>query len=144
MRIYNGKNSQVDMPLNGNLRLTVPSHSVCKPFSATDQFLEMIVSSFDDTELAIICDGIIEWNQCARIQALQPMLVQTLDQAVQRFSEPEKEIVIEEKDAIEETPTKDTEEVEEKKKSPRSIRLKKEASGGIFLKRKKKEEAEEE
>lgn len=142
MRVYNGKNSQVDMPLNGNLRLTIPSHSVCKPFSATDQFLEMIVSNYDDTELAIICDGVIEWNQCARIQALQPMLVQTLDQAVQRFSEPEKENMIEEKDAIEETPI---EEVEEKKKVPRSIRLKKDgASGGIFLKRKKKEEAEEE
>lgn len=141
MRIYNGKNSQVDMPLNGNLRLTIPSHSVCKPFSATDQFLEMIVSNYDDTELAVVCDGVIEWNQCARIQALQPMLVQTLDEAVQRFSKPEKENMIEEKDAIEETPA---EEVEEKKRAPRSIRLKKEASGGIFLKRKKKEEVEEE
>ena len=132
MRVYNGKNSQVDMPLNGNLRLTIPSHSVCKPFSATDQFLEMIVSNYDDTELAIVCDGVIEWNQCARIQALQPMLVQTLDEAVQRFSKPEKENMIEEKDAIEETPVKEVEE----KKVPRSIRLKKEASGGIFLKRK--------
>lgn len=140
MRVYNGKNSQVDMPLNGNLRLTIPSHSVCKPFSATDQFLEMIVSNYDDTELAIVCDGVIEWNQCARIQALQPMLVQTLDEAVQRFSKPEKENMIEEKDAIEETPVKEVEE----KRAPRSIRLKKEASGGIFLKRKKKEEAEEE
>ena len=87
MRIYNGKKSQVDLPL-ATQRLSIPSHSVSKDFMPNNEFLSLLASSYDDTELALIVSGPYEINMCANIPAVVTLVVQSLDEAIARFNPP--------------------------------------------------------
>lgn len=87
MRIYNGKNSQVDLPL-ATQRISIPAHSVSKDFMPNNEFLSLLASSYDDKELALIVSGPYEINMCANIPAIVTLVVQSLDEAVARFNAP--------------------------------------------------------
>lgn len=95
MRIYNGKNSQLDLPLSGAARLVVPAHSVSKDFLPSDYFLTMIAQCYEDKDLALIVSGPWEINMCAKNPACNPMVVNTLDEAIERFNpQPKEEKVV--------------------------------------------------
>lgn len=95
MRIYNGKNSQLDLPLSGATRLVVPAHSVSKDFLPSDYFLTMIAQCYEDKDLALIVSGPWEINMCAKNPACNPMVVNTLDEAIERFNpQPKEEKVV--------------------------------------------------
>lgn len=114
MRIYNGKNSQVELPL-ATQRITIGPNSVSKDIMPNVEMLQLISTSFVDTEIALIVSGPSELNLCAGVPACTPLVVQSLDEAVIRFkgTEPEKK---EEKPVVEEPKKEEVvEEVPEKK-----------------------------
>lgn len=90
MRIYNGTNSQIDMPLTGTQRITIPAHSVSGDIMASSDFLSLLVSSYDYSELALIVSGPYELNLCAQVSGSVGFVVQSLDEAIERF-QPKKE-----------------------------------------------------
>lgn len=95
MRIYNGKNSQLDLPLSGAARLVVPALSVSKDFLPSDYFLTMIAQCYEDKDLALIVSGPWEINMCAKNPACNSMVVNTLDEAIERFNpQPKEEKVV--------------------------------------------------
>jgi hypothetical protein len=110
MRIYNGKNSQVELPL-ATQRITIGPNSVSKDIMPNVEMLQLISTSFVDTEIALIVSGPSELNLCAGVPACTPLVVQSLDEAVIRFkgTAPEKK---EEKPVVEE-PKKEEVVVEE-------------------------------
>ena len=116
MRIYNGKNSQVELPL-ATQRITIGPNSVSKDIMPNVEMLQLISTSFVDTEIALIVSGPSELNLCAGVPACTPLVVQSLDEAVIRFkgTAPEKK---EEKPVVEEPKKEEVvveEEVPEKK-----------------------------
>lgn len=115
MRIYNGKNSQVELPL-ATQRITIGPNSVSKDIMPNVEMLQLISTSFVDTEIALIVSGPSELNLCAGVPACTPLVVQSLDEAVIRFkgTTPEKK---EEKPVVEEPKKEEVvvEEVPEKK-----------------------------
>lgn len=116
MRIYNAKKSQMDLPIGSNTRLTIPSHSVSKDIMPSDDFLTLVASTFDETEIALIVAGAFEINMCAKNPACTPLVCQSLDEAIERFNPTPKEeevkpevVEVEEEAApIENTDTEDT------------------------------------
>lgn len=100
----------MDLPIGSNTRLTIPSHSVSKDIMPSDDFLTLVASTFDETEIALIVAGAFEINMCAKNPACTPLVCQSLDEAIERFNPTPKEEVkpkveVEEKTA----PSDDTE-----------------------------------
>jgi hypothetical protein len=114
MRIYNGKNSQLDLPLSGATRLVVPALSVSKDFLPSDYFLTMIAQCYEDKDLALIVSGPWEINMCAKNPACSPMVVNTLDEAIERFNPQPKEEKVVARDEVEAEPEVVRAEKEEK------------------------------
>lgn len=85
MRIYNGKNSQVDLPL-ASQRITIEPMSVSKDIMPSSELLDLLSMSFDDSEIALIVSGPSEINLCAKTPACAPLVVQSLDEALIRFN----------------------------------------------------------
>lgn len=131
MRIYNGKNSQVNLPLAAQ-RISIEPMSVSKDIMPSSELLDILSMSFDDSEIALIVSGPSELNLCAKTPACAPLVVQSLDEALIRFNkaedkseDTETEEVVKEEEPVEETsesePDKDIQtekdEVEEPKNS---------------------------
>lgn len=118
MRIYNGKNSQVDIPL-ATQRVTIGPKSVSKDLMPSTEMLQLLSTSFDDSEIALIVSGPTELNLCAGVPSCTPLVVQSLDEALVRFNggdvkpepKPEKkeDPVVEEMEEKEEEPEKKVE-----------------------------------
>lgn len=104
MRIYNGKNSQVDLPV-ATQRISIAPHMVSGDIMPNTELLSLIATSFDDTELALIIAGPAELNMCANVPAVTPLVVQSLEEAVKRFTPTIEEEKKEEPEAIPETHT---------------------------------------
>lgn len=105
----------MDLPIGSNTRLTIPSHSVSKDIMPSDDFLTLVASTFDETEIALIVAGAFEINMCAKNPACTPLVCQSLDEAIERFNPTPKEEVKPEVEVeatvvapIENTDTEDT------------------------------------
>lgn len=85
MRIYNGTKAMLDIPLVGSQRISIGPESVSKDFMPSEDFLKLMVTAYDDSEIALIVSGPYEVNMCAQIPALVTLTVQTIDQALERF-----------------------------------------------------------
>ena len=87
MRIYNGTDMQIDLPLiGGDQRLTIPSHSVTTDFMPNAEFLSMVVGSDNYDELALIVSGPFEISMCSKVSGSVGFVVQSLDEAIERFT----------------------------------------------------------
>lgn len=137
MRIYNATGSLQRIPLNpklgGTQKIEVSPNTVSTSFMPSTDFLSMMVSIFSPSEVAFIVSGPFEINMCANIPVTAAYVVQSIDEAVQRFAKPEepttpvaaepvsepdpviKEVVSEEPVVVEETPVTEpvTEEIKE-------------------------------
>lgn len=117
MRIFNGTRKSIDMPLSGIQRLQIAPHSVSQEFMPNSEFLSLLVSSYDYSEIALIVSGPYEINMCSSVSGSVGFVVQSLEEAIERFSpkdttpQPSKLEVIEEK--APETPKEIKEEAEE-------------------------------
>jgi len=121
-RIYNGKNSQVNLPLAAQ-RISIEPMSVSKDIMPSSELLDLLSMSFDDSEIALIVSGPSELNLCAKTPACAPLVVQSLDEALIRFNKAEdkSEDTETEEETSESEPDKDIQtekdEVEEPKNS---------------------------
>lgn len=91
MRIYNGKDSLVCLPLNANQRISIDPHSVSGDFLPTTEFITMVISAYHTDELALIVASSFEINICANIVGAVLYVVQSLDEAISRFAVPKEE-----------------------------------------------------
>lgn len=97
MRIYNGTKSQLDLPLNGIHRITIAPRSVSGDFLPSNSFLSLLVTSFDYSDIAIIVSGPYEISMCAGVSGTVGFVVQSLEEAIERFAEKTPKVVEEEK-----------------------------------------------
>ena len=118
MRIYNGKKSSIDLPLTFGQYIHIDPKSVSKDFMANNKFLAEIVTAFEPSEIALIVGGVYELNMCAAMPALTPLIVQSLDEAIERFNKKVEEK--KEEEVKEEIPTSEdvVEEEEVKEENP--------------------------
>lgn len=119
MRIYNGKKSSLTIPLSGNQRLSIPSHSVSTDFMPNKEFLSLIVTSYDYDEIALIVSGPFEIAMCSQVSGCTGFVTQSLEEAIAKFSPKEDEPVEFPKEPIkEEAPAPTEQPVEEKTEAP--------------------------
>ena len=88
MRVYNAKKAQIDFPLAGDTRVTVPGFSVSRDLLPNEQFLTMICQSFEPDEIALIVSGPFEVGLCGKNPTVTPFIVNSLDEAIKRFNTP--------------------------------------------------------
>jgi len=91
MRIYNGKDSLVCLPLNANQRISIDPHSVSGDFLPSTEFITTVISAYNTDELALIVSSSFEINICANIVGAVLYVVQSLDEAISRFAIPKEE-----------------------------------------------------
>ena len=139
MRIFNGTNSQVNLPFVGKERISIEPMSVSGNIGCTNELISLIVTSYTTDELAIVVAGPYELSMTSSNPVAVNYVVQSLDEAIQRFAgkkeeeEPKKvEEVKAEERTEEDTPAKEhlkeevlNEEVEEELPKKRTIRVKK-------------------
>ena len=90
MRIYNGKKSNLEMPLGNGQKIVVGPQSVSGDFLPSTNFLNMLVTSFDYNEIALIVSGIQELNLCSSVSAAPGFVCHSIAEAVERFAPKEK------------------------------------------------------
>ena len=86
MRIYNGKNSLLNLPLINNIRLEIHGNTVSREFLPTVAFIKLLVENLTPKDIAIIVSGPFEINMCANVSASTPFIVSSLDEALRRFN----------------------------------------------------------
>lgn len=97
MRIYNGKKTNLELPLGNGQKIVVGPQSVSGDFLPSTNFMNMLVSSFDYNELALIVSGIQELNLCSSVSAAAGFVCHSIAEAVERFAPKPKEDKKEEK-----------------------------------------------
>lgn len=134
MRLYNATNSLQRIPLNpgqgGTQKLEVSSNAVSVSFIPSPEFISLVVSTFSPEQMALIVSGPFEISMCAKMPVTASYIVQSIDEAIQRFAKPAAKVeepkvieepkVEEEPKVIEEAAEAETlEESEPKKKTVR-------------------------
>ena len=126
MRIYNGTNSQVSLPYAGKERISIEPKSVSGNLGITNDLISLIVTSFTTDELAIVVAGPYELSMTSSNPVAVNYVVQSLEEAIQRFAPktPEKVEEVKEEKPVEEQKEEEAPVVEELPKK-RTIRVKK-------------------
>ena len=116
MRLYNATNSLQRIPLNpgqgGTQKLEVSSNAVSVSFIPSPEFISLVVSTFSPEQMALIVSGPFEISMCAKMPVTASYIVQSIDEAIQRFAKPAAPKVVEEP-KVEEVPESKVEEAAE-------------------------------
>ncbi len=102
MRIFNGTKSQVNLPYAGGQRISISPMSVSGNIGPTDELISLIVTAYRDDELAIIVSGPYELTATSRNPVAVSYVVQSLDEAVQKFAIKKEEVKDEVKEETDE------------------------------------------
>lgn len=86
MRIFNGTNSALDIPLSGMQRIQVGPKSVSGDFLPSTDFLSVLISGYDYSEVALIVSGSFEINLCSGVPGCVGFIAQSLEEAIERFN----------------------------------------------------------
>ena len=86
MRIYNSRTSQISIPLTATEKIVVPGHGTSASFMPNPKILSLIVTSFDYDELALIVTGPIEMTMCSETPCCAGFVVNSLEEALERFA----------------------------------------------------------
>jgi len=103
MKLFNATNSLLDLPWSGQ-RLSIAPRSFSQDFMGTPDFIQLITSTYNNEEIAIIVAGPYELSMCASVPVAVNYVVQSVDEAIQRFGLKQE--------------TKKVEEVKEEPKTP--------------------------
>lgn len=107
MKVYNNTSSSLSLPLNAGTKLEIPGKSVSGNILGSNEFLTTVISNFTTDEIAFIVNGPWELSLCANIPTCTNYVVQSLEEAVERFTqkkEVEPEVKVENK--VEDVPCK--------------------------------------
>ena len=94
MKLFNATNSVIDLPW-GNQRLSIAPKSFSQDFMGTPDFIKLLTTSYNQEELAILVAGPYELSMCASVPVAVNYVVQSMDEAIQRFGLKDKEEVYE-------------------------------------------------
>jgi outer membrane biosynthesis protein TonB len=86
MRIYNGTKSTLVLPYSAGENLTIASKTPSGNVLCSNEFISMLVTSYGTEEIAIIASGPFEITACANVPTAVNYVVQSLDEAIQRFN----------------------------------------------------------
>ena len=86
MRIYNGTKATLTLPYSGGENLTIAPKTPSGNVLCTNDFIKSLVTSYNTDEVAIIAAGPFEITACANIPTAVNYVVQSLDEAIKRFS----------------------------------------------------------
>lgn len=114
MKLFNATNSLLDLPWSGQ-RLSIAPKSFSQDFMGTPDFIQLITSTYNNEEIAIVVAGPYELSMCASVPVAVNYVVQSVDEAVQRFGLKEEKKVEEEPKTPEPEPKPETVEPEEEK-----------------------------
>jgi hypothetical protein len=119
MKLFNATNSLLDLPWSGQ-RLSIAPRSFSQDFMGTPDFIQLITSTYNNEEIAIVVAGPYELSMCASVPVAVNYVVQSVDEAIQRFGLKEEKKVEEVKEEPktpepEPEPKPETVEPEEKK-----------------------------
>lgn len=96
MRIYNGKDCQISVPMLGTSQmLELGPKSVSGNIMPTNEFLTLLTQSFTPEEIAFVIAGQFEYNVCANIKMANNFVVTSLDEAISRFAVKKEETPVE-------------------------------------------------
>ena len=90
MKIFNATNSQLDLPY-GMGRLSIKPRSFSQDIMGTTDFIQVLVSSYDTDQVAILVGGPYELGMCASVPVSVGYVVQTTDEVIKRFGLGKKE-----------------------------------------------------
>lgn len=137
MRIFNGTKSVISLPLTETQRITIAPRSVSGDIMPSNNFLSLLVGSYDYGEIALIVSGPYEINMCSQVSGCAGFVVQSLDEAIERFmpkkEEPKPELKKEEEKKVDVITTAAPK--EEKKAAPQSIAKEKVSKDSIVIKK---------
>lgn len=108
MRIFNGTNARLDIPLTGMQRIQVNPKSVSGDFLPSNDFLSVLVTGYDYNEVALIVSGPFEINLCSSVPGCVGFVVQSVEEAIERFNPKKSETVEVTKEEIVEEPAEET------------------------------------
>lgn len=108
MKLFNATNSVIDLPW-GNQRLSIAPKSFSQDFMGTPDFIKLLTTSYNQEELAILVAGPYELSMCASVPVAVNYVVQSMDEAIQRFGLKDKEEEVENNPAPEPEPVKEPE-----------------------------------
>ena len=110
MRIFNGKNASLDLPLIGGTKLpAIAPHSLSMNFMPNEAFLNLIATAYDEHEIALVLSGPFEMTMCSNVAATLPLVCESLEEAIERFTPKD------DKDKVAESQKKEEPEKEEEK-----------------------------
>lgn len=112
MRVYNNTTSSLSLPLESGAQFEINAKSVSGEILGSNKFLTTVISNFTTDEIAFIVNGPWELTLCANIPTCTNYVVQTLEEAVERFAPKEEvkpEIKIENKNENEVEPVCESE-----------------------------------
>jgi len=84
MKLFNATNSLLDLPWSGQ-RLSIAPRSFSQDFMGTPDFIQLITSTYNNEEIAIVVAGPYELSMCASVPVAVNYVVQSVDEAIQRF-----------------------------------------------------------
>lgn len=86
MKIYNGTNSLLNLPLANGRRLVIDPKSVSADFLPTTKMLQMLVSAYSRNDIAFIPAGPNDLTVGATVSTLPAYVANSLEEAVNRFT----------------------------------------------------------
>lgn len=86
MRIYNSKDSSINLPLGNGQRIVVEPKSLSIDFLPNVNFLNTLVTSYGYDEIALVISGAIELNLCSSVSCANGFVAHSVSEAVERFS----------------------------------------------------------
>lgn len=138
MRIFNGTKSVISLPLTETQRITIAPRSVSGDIMPSNNFLSLLVGSYDYGEIALIVSGPYEINMCSQVSGCAGFVVQSLDEAIERFMPKKEEPKVEtkkEEDKKVDVITTTAAPKEEKKAAPQSIAKEKVSKDSVVIKK---------
>lgn len=85
MRVFNNRRDQLDLPLAGDVRISISGKSISENILGTAEFLTRLITTFTTDEIAFIVSGPFELSMCANIPTCTNYVVQSVAEAVERF-----------------------------------------------------------
>lgn len=119
MKIYNGTNSSLNIPMANKSRLLIGPMSASTAFYPSVEVLELLVSAYSRDDIAIVIESSAELQMGSLVSALPGYVVNSVEEAVMKFKKPEPKKV--EKPKAPEEPKEETKVKVEKKAEAKNL-----------------------
>ncbi len=85
MRIFNGTNSQINFPFNGDT-IKIDPLTPSTNLLATNELLGILITTFSSDEISFIVSGTFELATCANMRIATDYVSQSLEETIEKFT----------------------------------------------------------